>query len=129
MSFRRALMPVSLAALVLGACGSDDGGDLPPQAEAGRSVIRDNGCSSCHGANGQGGVGPAFEGLYGTEVTFEDGSTAIADDAYITESIKDPGAKKVEGYRVPMPANNLDDDQIADVIAFIRAIGPEDGAG
>ena len=129
MSFRGALVFVPLAALVLGACGSGDDADLSPQAQSGRSVIRDNGCSSCHGANGQGGVGPAFEGLYGTEVTFEDGSTAIADDAYITESIKDPGAKKVEGYRVPMPANNLDDDQIADVIAFIRAIGPEDGAG
>jgi cytochrome c oxidase subunit 2 len=128
MSLPRALicLPfVALGALGLGACGSDSGPALSPEAEAGRSTMRSSGCASCHGANGQGGVGPAFEGLYGTEVALEDGSTVTADDEYLRRSIEEPGAQIVEGYRVPMPTNGLDTDEIDGIIAYVAAIGAE----
>ena len=125
MSLTRTLLAASIAVSGLSACGSDAGVSLSPEAEAGRSVFRDQGCSSCHGSNGQGGVGPSFEGLSGSSVTLEDGSTVTADDAYLRESITDPGAKIVEGYRVPMPTNSLDDDQIDALLDFIRALGEE----
>ena len=44
----------------------------------------------------------------------------IADDEYLIRSIRDPQAELVAGWRVTMTGNNLDDDQIEDVIAFIR---------
>jgi mono/diheme cytochrome c family protein len=128
MSLSRALicLPfIALGALGLGACGSDGQPELSPEAEAGRSAMRSNACASCHGANGQGGVGPAFKGLYGTQVALEDGTTVTADDDYLRRSIEEPGAQIVEGYRVPMPTNDLDADEIDQIIAFIAAIGPE----
>jgi cytochrome c oxidase subunit 2 len=115
------------AALVFGACGSDAAGSdtpLPPAADAGRSVMRSNGCAACHGSDGQGGVGPAFVGLYGTEVELSDGTVVTADAEYLRRSIAEPRDEIVDGYRVPMPTNDLDDEEIDRVIDFIRAIGP-----
>jgi cytochrome c oxidase subunit 2 len=128
MSPARALISlpfVLVGTLALGACGSDSGPSLPPEAEAGRSIMRSNGCASCHGANGQGGVGPALADLYGTDVALDDGSTVTADDEYLRRSIEEPGAQIVEGYRVPMPTNDLDPGEIDQIIAYIAAIGPE----
>ena len=125
----RAALLLPVAALTLAACGGDgDGPALSAEAEAGRNTMRTNGCASCHGADGQGGVGPSFQGLYGTEVALADGTTVVADDDYLYTSMSDPGAQIVEGYRVPMPTNNLTDDEIAEIIDYIRAIGPDAGA-
>jgi cytochrome c oxidase subunit 2 len=57
-------------------------------------------------------------------VTLTDGTTVIADDAYLEESIRNPDAARVEGYALTMPDNGLSDDQIAAVIAFIRELPP-----
>ena len=128
---RRAWRAASLlpfAALTLAACGGDgDGPTLSAAGEAGRNTMRTNGCASCHGANGQGGVGPAFQGLYGTEVELEDGTTVVADDDYLATSIREPGSQIVAGYRVPMPTNDLTDAEIAEIIDYIREIGPDNG--
>jgi cytochrome c oxidase subunit 2 len=118
------VLAATLVAIVAG-CGGDSSPDLSPAAEAGRDVMRTSGCSSCHGANGQGGVGPSFEGLYGSEVLLADGSTVLADDDYLRESITDPSAKKVDGYGLPMPTNDLDDAQIDQILDFIRELGGE----
>ncbi len=109
-------------ALLLAACGggSTDAGGLTPQEVRGKQIARSAGCSSCHGADGQGGLGPAWIDLVGSEVLLADGTTVIADDDYLFRSIRDPQAELVAGWRVTMTRNNLDDDQIEDVIAFIR---------
>lgn len=114
---------IAAVLLLLSACGSDGGPELSAAAEDGRTVMRANGCASCHGANGQGGVGPTFEGLYGREVELDDGSTVTADDDYLRESIADPSAKIVDGYGLPMPTNDLSDDDIDRIIAFIADLG------
>ncbi len=111
------------ATLLLPACGGDSTQSaLPPAAEEGRSIAKSNGCGSCHGSSGQGGVGPAFVGLFGSVVQLDDGSSITADRAYLLESIKQPGAKKVDGYRLPMPTNRLTDDEIDRVITYIEAL-------
>lgn len=121
---RCAAVPIVTAALatVAGCGGGGNSPSLPPDAAQGREIIRTNGCSACHGTNGEGGVGPAFTGLYGSQVALADGSTTIADEAYLTESIRDPSAAKVAGFGIDMPSNDLDDAQIASVIAYIRAL-------
>ena len=126
---RFAAVPAFVAATsLLAGCGGGGGGSgLPAQAQEGREIARTHGCSACHGTNGQGGVGPAFTGLYGSQVTLADGSTVVADEAFLTESIRTPGAAKVEGYDIDMPSNDLDDAQIAAVIAYIRALTGTDG--
>lgn len=122
----RAALLLPVAALALAACGSDgDGPALSAAGEAGRNTMRTNGCASCHGADGQGGVGPAFQGLYGTEIELDDGTTVVADDDYLYRSITEPGAQIHAGYRVPMPTNDLTDAEIAEIIDYIREIGPD----
>lgn len=129
MWFSRALLPVLLVAAPLAACGGGDDLELSAAAEAGRDVYRGSGCAACHGPRGQGGVGPALAGVWGTDVELDDGTTVVADEAYLRESIMDPGAKKVAGYRVAMPPNNLDDAEVASILAFIEAIGPTEVDG
>lgn len=133
------LLPVAATALLVGglaACGGDggDGGDdgapaLPPAAVAGRDLARSQGCASCHGDNGQGGVGPAWTGLAGSEVELSDGSTVIADEAYLTRAITDPNAEMVDGYTLQMPTNSLTADEVASIVEYITALGGADDPG
>ncbi|HUF97458.1 MAG TPA: cytochrome c [Ilumatobacter sp.] len=119
---RSLLLPL-IVAFGLTACGGDSASSgvvLTADGELGRKVARGNGCAACHGANGEGTVGPAFVGLYGSTVTFDDGSTTMADDAYLRESILEPSARRVEGFNLPMPENDLSDEQVEQLIAYIR---------
>ena len=111
--------------LTLGACSSSSSSapaDLSAEAVAGREISISSGCASCHGSNGEGRVGPKWIGLADSQVTLSDGTVVTADDAYLYESIKDPGAKKRRGASGIMPANNLTDEEIASIITFIRAL-------
>ena len=119
---RISLLVISLVVVAV-ACGGSSGGELSEAAEAGQQIAVQQGCASCHGADGTGGVGPKFVGLYGSQVTLTDGSTVVADDEYIRRSITDPGAERVEGYAVNMPTNGLDDDEIEAVLTYIRELG------
>jgi len=113
-----------LIALVVGvACGGSTVAELSPEAENGRRIANLKGCASCHAADGSGGVGPAFVGLYGSDVTLSDGSTVLADDEYLRRSITDPAAEQVEGYTLIMPVANLSDDDIEAVLVYIRELG------
>lgn len=113
--------------LVPGLVGCGGGGgasdvSLPAAAANGRSIATGAGCTSCHGADFQGGVAPTWIGLAGSDVKLSDGSTVIADTDYLTRSIQDPSAQKVRGYSVAMPPNALSADEVADVVAFIEAL-------
>jgi cytochrome c oxidase subunit 2 len=90
----------------------------------GEALVRVSACSACHTINGVGAViGPTWDGLFGHEVKLTDGSTVTADEAYIAESIKAPQAKIVAGYEsVIMPTYGFTDEQIADIIAFIKTL-------
>ena len=131
---RRGVLSVAALAVTvslgLAACGGGGGdGDatpdpsLPADATAGRALSRDKGCAACHGGDGQGGIGPAWVGLAGSTVTLDDGSTAVADDAYLTRAIADPNADIVAGYTIRMPENSLSDAEVAQLVAYIRSLG------
>lgn len=81
-------------------------------------------CLACHSVDGSQMVGPTWQGLYLHEVTLEDGSTVVADEAYLRESIVDPMAKIVEGYPPSMPpfGSTLSEEQIADIIEYIKSL-------
>jgi cytochrome c553 len=55
-------------------------------------------------------------------VTLSDGTVVTADDDYLYTSIKEPGAMKRRGAVGIMPSNKLTDQEIASIIAYIRAL-------
>jgi cytochrome c oxidase subunit II len=112
--------------LVVVACGGARGSDvLSPEAENGRKIAINKGCAACHGDDGSGPIGPAFKGLYGSNVTLTDGSTVVADDEYLRRSIVDPSAQLTDGYTLKMPETELSDEDIEAVLAYIRELGPQ----
>lgn len=91
----------------------------------GQRLATQNGCIGCHSADGTQLTGPTWFGLFGSEREFQDGTTGIADEAYIAESILEPNAKIVAGpYQSPsvMPPYALTDEDIANLIAYIKTL-------
>jgi len=126
-----ALVPILILTGVLAACGGDDsGGSAAPgssggasaDADAGKQVARDRGCTSCHSSSGAKGTGPTWKGLYGSQVELADGTTVTADELYIKESITDPGAKVVKGYGNVMPHFTLSQDEVSQLFAYIQSL-------
>ena len=125
------MRPVAIVAILtlplwgLTACGGASTPSAPELSEAaaeGRRIANSNGCAACHGSDGRGGVGPAFQGLFGSDRELVDGSIVVADRDYLHESITQPGAKLVAGYKVLMPSNGLDDAQVASIITYIEEL-------
>jgi len=79
-------------------------------------------CLGCHSIDGSAKVGPTWKGLYGSQVELESGETVTADAAYLHESIADPTAKVVKGFKPVMPDLGLDEQTIADLIAYIESL-------
>jgi cytochrome c oxidase subunit 2 len=99
--------------------------------ESGDPVVRGQkyaeqfGCFACHTTDGTKLVGPSWKGVYGHEVTLDSGAKVTADETYLLQSIKQPGAQIVQGYANIMPANIADqmtESQIQDIIAFIKSL-------
>lgn len=89
----------------------------------GQALVAAFGCAACHSVNGAQGIGPTWLGLFGHEVPLADGTTVIADEAYLTESIREPQAKIVEGFETQlMPTYDFTDEQIADIVAYIQTL-------
>lgn len=110
-------------AIAVGAasCGGDGSG-LSELAQRGKSTAISNGCASCHGSNGQGGVGPSWIDLAGRDVELDDGRTVVADDAYLIRSILDPQFEEVEGYTLKMPTNGVSEAEANDIVAYIKEL-------
>ena len=127
---------VAVTAAVFGAvfgavaCGSDAPEvSLSAAAADGRALTLSSGCAACHGANGGGGVGPAFVGLYMSDRPLADGTIVTADEDYLVESIMMPGVKQVKGYSLPMPSNSLTREQVDLIVTYISELASaEDGS-
>lgn len=99
--------------------------ELEAEPERGREWAEQFGCLSCHSLDGSTLVGPTWKGLYQSERRFQDGTTAIADDEYLLNSILDPELQIVEGFPNLMPKNFKDllsDEQVHDLIEYIESI-------
>ncbi|HTP00038.1 MAG TPA: cytochrome c oxidase subunit II [Anaerolineales bacterium] len=91
--------------------------------DAGKAFVAQNGCAGCHSIDGTRMTGPTWRGLFGSEVPLSDGKTVKADDAYLTESIKDPNAKIVAGFPANvMPKFDLTDQQIKSIVSYIETL-------
>jgi cytochrome c oxidase subunit 2 len=94
-------------------------------AERGADLVKDSGCLGCHSVDGSKLVGPTWLGLYGSERQLEGGSTVVADEQYLRNSILDPESQVVAGYPKVMPAayTSLSEDDLNAIIEYIKSLG------
>jgi cytochrome c oxidase subunit 2 len=92
-------------------------------AAQGRSLAQTKGCVACHTVDGSAGVGPTWKGLFGKTETMVDGSTALVDEAYLKDFIRNPKARAVKGFAQVMPQIELTDEELAALVAYIRSNG------
>lgn len=90
----------------------------------GREVAVSYGCLSCHTVDGRQHIGPTWRDLYLKPRPLEGGGDARADDAYLTESMMDPLARVVRGYRAVMPSYQgfLRAAEAAALVEYIRSL-------
>lgn len=119
-----AVVLATLVGAIPAACSADSKPTpgLSGTAAKGETVARDRGCMSCHGSNGQGGVGPKWRGLAGSEVELKDSTTVVADDEYLRKAITDPEAQEVKGYSVTMPKASLTSTEVDQIVAYIKEL-------
>ncbi|MFC6669879.1 c-type cytochrome [Marinobacterium aestuariivivens] len=97
--------------------------DRAAMAEEGRMLAESLGCRGCHSIDGSAGTGPGWQGLYGSRENLSDGTAVRVDEAYLRESILEPNARIVQGYSPMMPAYDLNEAQLAALVAYIGELG------
>ena len=107
------------------------GGSEGSMAEQGEKLFQTMGCSTCHLLDQQGRC-PILRGVYGSRVQLQDGTTVVADDAYIRESILNPNAKVVAGFRpdiMPSFQGQISEEGILQLIVYIKSLATTGTAG
>jgi cytochrome c oxidase subunit II len=103
--------------------GGGGGGDLVSQ---GQQLFVQNGCSTCHLLDQQGRC-PNLRGLYNKPVQLNDGSTVMADDSYLRESILNPNAKITASFEANIMPNfkgQLSEENVIQLIAYVKSLSP-----
>jgi cytochrome c oxidase subunit 2 len=69
-------------------------------------------------------TGPSLLGVFGHSQAMADGSTVVADENYLRESILEPMAKVVAGYEPVMPTyqGRLKDEEITAIIEYLKSV-------
>src|SRR6266568_8074866 len=93
-------------------------------ATAGRQMFESLGCVSCHGANAEGGRGPALLGVFGSKVVLNNNSSVVADEGYLRESVLNPQAKIVTGFGPIMPSfqGQVNEEQLLQLVAYVKSL-------
>lgn len=92
--------------------------------EAGRDLFQNKlGCASCH-TGGDQQRGAKLEGIFNHDVKLVGGQTVKADEAYIRNSILNPGSQVVEGYQPIMPSfkGQVTEEQLGALVAYIKSL-------
>jgi cytochrome c oxidase subunit 2 len=87
-------------------------------------VAADQGCLKCHSVDGSRHIGPTWVNLYGRAEKLQTGKTVVADEAYLTRSMMDPGADIAAGYQNVMPTyqGKLSPPEAAAVVEYIKSL-------
>ncbi len=95
-------------------------------ADQGEKLFEQYGCVTCHVVDQQGRC-PSLRNVYGHLVQLDDGRTVLADEAYIRESILNPNAKIVKGYKkdlMPVFQGQINEEGLLQLIVYIKSLSP-----
>jgi cytochrome c oxidase subunit 2 len=95
-------------------------------ASKGERLFADLACNTCHRPDSR-GRGPVLVGLAGKTVQLHDGTTLVADEAYLRESILMPGVKITAGYQPVMPAFQglVNEEGLLELIEYIKSLSAQ----
>lgn len=104
------------------------GGRGETMAGAGEKLFTRLGCVNCHVVNAR---CPNLNGVYMKQRPLADGRIITGDEAYLRESILDPGAKIVAGFPNIMPSFRglVTEEGLLQLIAYIKSLGAPALAG
>lgn len=97
----------------------------PVNEPVGLVIMRAKGCLECHSIDGKPMVGPTLKGLLGLKEEVLVGKqtrTITVDEAYLRTSIQDPMREVVKGYPPAMPLDPLTDQELTDVVAYLKTL-------
>ncbi|WP_263415536.1 cytochrome c oxidase subunit II [Terriglobus albidus] len=92
-------------------------------AQNGERLFASLGCNQCH--TGQAGArGPNLAGLYGTRVQMEDGSTQLANEAFLRDTILNPSSHVPAGYKPIMPTyqGQISEEGLIDLVEYLKSL-------
>lgn len=92
-------------------------------ASRGERLFRKLACVECHAADSTARA-PMLEGVFGHPVLLTDGSTVLADETYVRNSILRPKAMVVAGFQPIMPTyeGQLDEEQVWELVVYVRSL-------
>jgi cytochrome c oxidase subunit II len=92
-------------------------------ASQGQKLFQDLACITCHRSDGQ-GRGPNLEGVFGSRVALNGGTTVTADEAYVRESILSPSAKVTAGFQPIMPTFQglVSEEQLIALVEYVKSL-------
>jgi cytochrome c oxidase subunit II len=90
----------------------------------GKRIAAEAGCMKCHTVDGETHIGPTWLNMYRAKHKMQDGEELVVDEAYITESMMDPNAKQVAGYKLVMPTflGKLSATDTAAIVEYIKSL-------
>jgi cytochrome c oxidase subunit 2 len=92
-------------------------------AEAGEQLFNDLACVTCHRTDGS-GRGPSLVGVFGSAVRLRNGSSVVADESYIRNSIMNSATATVEGFEPLMPTFQglVTEEQLNQLVAYVKSL-------
>jgi cytochrome c oxidase subunit 2 len=98
--------------------------------ENGQRLFTQYQCATCHKTDST-GRGPSLVGVYGSTVELTSGSTVVADENYLRESIMNSQARVVRGFQPIMPAfqGMVNEEDLMQLIAYIKSLKPAPAGG
>ena len=103
--------------------GRDSG---PSVIASGEELFRVKACNTCHRSDSA-TLAPILHGAFGEEVEFEGGGSQLVDENYLRESIMNPTAKLVKGYKPLMPTykGQITEDEVLQLIGYIKSLASD----
>jgi len=100
-----------------------NGGAMGTMAANGKELFTQLGCATCHRSDTQ-GRGPNLVGVFGKPVQLDDGRTVMADENYVRESILNPQAKVVAGFKPIMPTfqGQVTEESLGALVSYVKSL-------
>ena len=92
------------------------------ESNAATKLLEAKDCMTCHSIDGSEGIGPTLKGILGRSVKLKGGTTITADEAYLREAIVKPEAKIVDGFDDVMPKPELTDEELNQILEYLKTL-------